>query len=127
MSKRICEIYISEKPFDIPCRLKQFAFVCEFLINKGINTFYVYSQDNHKTSVCIEILKLYKMVNPNIDIVNKKQKSSKKTENTVIFNWIDQPSIYDERFVKINCQNQLEECACAVKSEVDFSGIDLMA
>ena len=60
----------------------------------ALNTFFIYSQGNHKTSICIEILKLYKTTYPNIKIIKKKEKSNKKIENVVIFNWLNRLIIY---------------------------------
>jgi len=126
VKEKICEIYMSETPFDIPCRIKEFISVCEFLLERGVNTFYIYSQDNHKTSVCIEILKLYKTTYPNIKIIKKKEKSNKKIENVVIFNWLNRLIIYDKNFIKINYENKLKDVN-VIEDEIDFSGIELMS
>ena len=124
MKEIVCEMYISEKPFDIPYRIKEFALACEFLLKQGVNTFHVHYQDVQNTSLCIQILKLYQLSNPNMKILKKRQKSNDKVNNVLIFNFVDHIVVYDENFAKIYFTNGLE--GDADNDKFDFSKIDLM-
>ncbi|MBQ7797776.1 MAG: hypothetical protein IJ371_01480 [Clostridia bacterium] len=113
MLRNVCEIYTWENIIDIPNKVSEFANIINSLIVKGVNTFNLCTK-NSSTSICKEILKLYKIKYPKIKInILSEGKERKKPEYVILFNSDNSIIVYDKEFTSIVWDDEL-----ALKNEL---------